>query len=100
MAATDLTEHQSYIISKCGPIERADAGCVARSALESLQKQTAASQQRIETAHQGIALERELQRCGAFLRGKRDSGVVFDRKITRENICPYARELGMRDGPG
>ena len=58
-------------------------------------------QQRAKAAaKQGIALEEQLQRCGEFLRGKRDKeGVVFDRKITRDNICPYARELGMRDGP-
>jgi len=51
-------------------------------------------------AKQGIALEEQLQRCTAFLRGKRAEGVVFDRQITRANVCPYAIELGMRDGPG
>jgi len=55
---------------------------------------------RTATAKQGIFSEEQLQRCTAFLRGKRDSGVVFDRQVTRVNVCPYARELGMRDGPG
>ena len=87
------------------PTER--VGCRAQRSIEFDNARTAAAKQRIETAEkatagadQVIASEQQLQRCTAFLKGKRDSGVVFDRQITRQNVCPYARELGMKDGPG
>lgn len=111
LASTDADVHAQRLaaMAVCDSILDATqrVGCRAQKSYDFDIARTAAAKQRIETAGKAIAeadqriIEAErLQRCGEFLRGKRDSGTVFDRKITRENMCPYARELGMRDGPG
>jgi hypothetical protein len=103
MPGADTTrERSAFMDARCGHILDATqrVGCRAQASIDFDEARAAAAKRRIETAKQGMTLEEQLQRCTAFLRTKRDSGVVFDRKITRENVCPYARELGMKDGPG
>lgn len=93
---------RAYVAERCGHIRDANLqlGCEAQKHIEFDRAQTAVAKQVTAEASKSIASEQQLQRCIAFLGQKRESGTVFDRKITRENVCPYARELGMRDGPG
>jgi hypothetical protein len=62
-------------------------------------QRAAAADQRGAAAQQTIASEQALRPCLLFLKTKKDGGFVFDRAITRENACAYARDLGMKE-PG
>ena len=70
-------------------------GCIAQASIRFDEGRIAAAKQTTAAADQRAVLAEELQRCVAFLGQKRDTGTIFDRAITRENVCPYARELGM-----
>jgi hypothetical protein len=87
-------ERRAYLSAQCDHISDGaeQIGCLAAKSIEF-------NRAKIHAAKQGIAASDALRPCLDFLKGKRDAGTVFDRAITRENACPYARELGMRDGP-
>lgn len=90
-------ERNAYRAAQCGHITDAArrVGCDAEAILRFNEAGIAAAQKTIAANQKTIANAQELQRCIAYLGQKRESGTVFDRTITRENVCPYARELGM-----
>ena len=110
LAATDIaSDRQAYIESHCGPLARAELECVTKRSIEFTREQTAAVEKRIEAGKQTLAAQdktlaaqgktlasqADVLRCIDFLKQKRAGGTVFDRTITRDNACPYARELGL-----
>ena len=95
-------ERRAYLSAQCDHIrDHAEAsGCYAKSSIEFNRAKTAAAKQTLDVANKGIADAAVLKTCLTYLQQQRASGKAFDRTITRDNACTYARELGMRDGPG
>lgn len=100
-ANADITaDRHTYIVARCGPIEQADVACVAKTSIEYTQARTEMAKQATAAAKKGVADEAVLRTCLTYLQQQRAGGKTFDRTITRENACAYARELGLRGGPG
>ena len=107
MASTEFSDRATYLEKQCAHIkDHADAaGCYAGKAVEYEKARAAAARQeameareRAVVANKAIAKEEDLAACLAFLKGKKNSGTAFDRPITRDNACAFARQLGMGSG--
>jgi hypothetical protein len=101
-------DRAAHLAAKCDHIkDHAEAaGCYTRESIKfdqargaAADRRAAAADQRAAAAQQTIASEQALRPCLLFLKSKKDGGFVFDRAITRENACAYARDLGMKE-PG
>lgn len=106
LASTD-SDRATYLEAQCAHIKNhADAaGCYAGKAIEyekaraaAARERAAAADQRAAAADRAMAKEEDMAACLTFLKTKKNSGTVFDRPITRDNACAYAKQLGMGSG--
>lgn len=72
------------------------AQCTYNEALAARRAHTQQMRRETAEANQTTAAEQALRPCLEFLTARKNAGAVFDRQITRENACSYARQLGMQ----
>jgi hypothetical protein len=97
LASTD-SDRATY--SKCDAIKdhAKAAGCYTQEDIQRLKQEEAEARARGAAANKAIAKEEDLAACLIFLKGKKNGGTAFDRPITRDNACNYAKQLGMGAG--